>query len=576
MALLFYHPMKINGINVNVPVIDQDHVVNFPIGTTAPLLALLDYPRPSPFQNTFVIEGLSVSLTLVVDYSINEQNRFKVIYNGTVRKNFYIVGPQVYPWYAVIYKKPNNLYTFTLAPINPDMQFSGVRLPSENDIPIVTMLSQGSSGSQSFSSDLENINLVSIGYRITFNTNGGTPVPALENQTNLPDPLPTTTLADYVFTGWYTDSSLIFPAIPGAAITSDTTLYAGWRRAYPGPGSDTGGGEGTYDDSSDDIATAAPPLTDVTNTKFLTLWEATSTQLDTLAADLWSTAFNTGIFKNQRDPFEALISLHQMPLPPDQIAAGNIKIGNYEPNPAIQMTRIKQYKTLYCGSVEVPEYWGNALDYNGGGTRLEIYLPYIGTRELDPDDFVGGRCHVTYTVDMLTGACVAQVRANRTDPDSGNIDSVLYVYSGVCGVEIPLSGSSHSVTVGNIIAGIAAAGGAVVSVATGGMALPALGAVAGAAGSIAANANKTHVSRSGGVSQNAGIMSPQKPYLIISRPVQQTPDQIKRFSGFPSYVTGPLSGFSGFTKVFRVHVDVTATEAEREEIENLLKQGVIL
>lgn len=417
---------------------------------------------------------------------------------------------------------------------------------------------------------------VPLGYTVTYQTNGGSPVDPLENVTALPDPLPTTTFPGFVFLGWYTDSSLIFPAIPGSPISQDTTLYAGWRREYPGPGSETGGGEGAYDDSSDDIETAAPPLTDVTNTKFLTLWEATSTQLDTLAADLWSNAFNTGIFKNQRDPFEALISLHQMPLPPDQIAAGNIKIGNYEPNPAIQMTRIKQYKTLYCGSVEVPEYWGNALDYNGGGTRLEIYLPYIGTRELDPDDFVGGRCHVTYTVDMLTGACVAQVRANRTDPDSGHIDSVLYVYSGVCGVEIPLSGSSHSVTVGNIISGIAAAGGAVVSVATGGMALPALGAVAGAAGSIAANANKTHVSRSGGVSQNAGIMSPQKPYLIISRPVQQTPDQIKRFSGFPAYVTGPLSGFSGFTKVFRVHVDVTATEAERDEIERLLKQGVIL
>lgn len=415
-----------------------------------------------------------------------------------------------------------------------------------------------------------------IGYSITYITNGGTPVPTAEEQTNLPDPLPTTTFPGHVFLGWYTDSSLIYPAVPGAAITADTTLYAGWRVEYPGSGSETGGGEGTYDESSDDIGTATTPLTDVTTTKFLTLWEATATELDTLSTNLWSNTFFDGLIKNQRDPFEALISLKQMPLAPTAIERANVKIGNYTPYPAIPLTRIKQYATLYCGSVDVPEFWGNALDYNGGGTKLEIYLPYIGTRELDPDDFVGGRCHVTYNVDMLTGACVAQIRANRSDTDSGSIDSVLYVFSGMCGVEIPLSGSSHGLTVSNIIAGIAAVGGAVVSVVSGGSALPALGAVAGAAGSVAANANKQQVSRTGGISQNAGIMSPQKPYLIISRPVQQTPDQIKRFSGFPSYVTGELSGFSGFTKVFRVHVDITATEAERDEIENLLKQGVIL
>lgn len=580
-----YANIKINGNVVSVPVMESDSgTPNSMLNKPFPLLFIQgsSFIIPSNVSGNFSVtignEGERITNTVAGNgYESKYVNRNgRTVFTQTIAP----IGISRTEGFGIVLSYHDGDSEYQVWEVHNNISAGGTTYATVDSDPTAT--NPGSFRIISYSGAGPTFNYrdfripIQTGYTITFQTNGGTPVTALEEQTNLPDPLPVTTRENYIFTGWYTDSSLIFPAIPGAEITDDTTLYAGWRPEYPGPGGTTGGGEGERDETSDEIETSDPPLTDVTNTKFLTLWEATATQLDALAADLWSTAFNTGILKNQRDPFEALISLKQIPVPPDQIAAGSLKIGNYTPNPAITMTRIKQYKQLYCGSVAVPEFWGNALDYNGGGTRLEIYLPYIGTRELDPDDFMGGRCHVTYNVDMLTGACVAEIRAERTDADSGALNSVLYTFSGVCGVEIPLSGSTHSITVGNIIAGIAAAGGAVVSVATGGMALPALGAVAGAAGSIAANANKKTVSRTGGISQNAGIMSPQKPYLIISRPVQHTPGQMKKFSGFPAYITDTLGNLSGFTKVFRVHVDFTATEAERTEIENLLREGVIL
>lgn len=75
-------------------------------------------------------------------------------------------------------------------------------------------------------------------YTITYNTNGGSAVAQATEQTHLPDPLPTTTKDGYTFDGWFTNSTLDVPAVAGAAIGANTTLYAKWTQ--------NAGGAGTY------------------------------------------------------------------------------------------------------------------------------------------------------------------------------------------------------------------------------------------------------------------------------------------------------------------------------------------
>ena len=67
---------------------------------------------------------------------------------------------------------------------------------------------------------------------ITYNVDGGSEVEALEDQTALPDPLPTTTKAGKNFGGWFTDSQKTIAAVAGAAIDGDITLYAKWLDPY--------------------------------------------------------------------------------------------------------------------------------------------------------------------------------------------------------------------------------------------------------------------------------------------------------------------------------------------------------
>ena len=72
---------------------------------------------------------------------------------------------------------------------------------------------------------VENDNL---GYKITYNTNGGSEVTEAVHQKKLPDVLPTTSKAEYEFAGWYTDEALTKAAVPGKALTENTILYAKW------------------------------------------------------------------------------------------------------------------------------------------------------------------------------------------------------------------------------------------------------------------------------------------------------------------------------------------------------------
>ena len=72
-------------------------------------------------------------------------------------------------------------------------------------------------------------------YSLSYVKNGGTSDATDsegETETNLPNPLPTITKAGYNFGGWYTDNTFETPAVAGAALTENTTIYAQWLEPY--------------------------------------------------------------------------------------------------------------------------------------------------------------------------------------------------------------------------------------------------------------------------------------------------------------------------------------------------------
>lgn len=67
-------------------------------------------------------------------------------------------------------------------------------------------------------------------FTITYNSNGGSVIAPVENQTNLPNEFPTPTKDWKVFGGWYLDNETFEnPAVANAPLTDNTTLFAKWN-----------------------------------------------------------------------------------------------------------------------------------------------------------------------------------------------------------------------------------------------------------------------------------------------------------------------------------------------------------
>ena len=61
-----------------------------------------------------------------------------------------------------------------------------------------------------------------------------------------------------------------------------------------------------------------------------------------------------------------------------------------------------------CGSVQIDETFKSVMDYTPF-SRLTIFLPFIGFQELDVSMVMNNVLHVIYTVDVLSGRCLAKL-----------------------------------------------------------------------------------------------------------------------------------------------------------------------
>lgn len=354
-----------------------------------------------------------------------------------------------------------------------------------------------------------------------------------------------------------------FAGRPSNVITSDIikAKITPSGDPYGGDPSDTGGGDGDHDDSSDDIDFPDLPTASGVNAGFITLYNPSNSELRSLASYMWSGLFDLDTFRKIfANPMDCILGLSIVPVDIPTVGTSEVKVGNI--STGISMTQARsQYVELDCGSLSIDEYWGAYLDYDPY-TKISIYLPYIGMRDLSTDDVMKNTIHVKYHVDILSGACVAYIKCG---------DSVRYQYAGSCAVSVPISGNDWTQAVNGMINVASAIG---TTVATGGATAPmALGVIA----STAVNGFKQNVGRSGATGGGAGFLGIQKPFLILTRPKQAIPANQNSYQGYPSFITASLGALSGFTRVDTVHLSgIPATDEELDEIENLLKEGVIL
>lgn len=292
------------------------------------------------------------------------------------------------------------------------------------------------------------------------------------------------------------------------------------------------------------------------------IYNPTQAEINSFGAWLWSSNFVDQLLKVFNNPMESIIGLHKVYASPIIGGRSNIKVGYLDSGVSSNFVS-NQYTKIDCGTVNLQEYFGNVFDYSPY-TSIELYLPCIGFVQLDVGNVMRSSINITYTVDVLTGACIAEVNVRR-DGSGG----VLYSYSGNCASQYPLSSGSYMGIVSSVIG---VAGSIVGTVASGGSLAPlALGATSGLLNA------KTHVQHSGSLSGNSGVMGGKIPYLIITRPQTNMAENYQHLQGIPSNTYAQLSACHGFTKVKNVNVqNIIAESEELEEIKTLLLDGVII
>lgn len=331
-----------------------------------------------------------------------------------------------------------------------------------------------------------------------------------------------------------------------------------------------GGGGGGYDGTSDPIDFPNLPRGGALASGGCRAYRPTAQEIKSLMGVLWNTSvFDISTFQKLVDnPMDAIIGLHALPVTPiSEQRALHVFIGNF--NTEIAMDTItNQYLTVDCGYLDLKEFWGSALDYSPY-TKIAIYLPFIGIKDLTIDDVMPKNVRVKYNIDVLTGDCIAFVKCGT---------AILYKFAGNMKQDIPLTGQRSDVQLRGLVStmsiiGSAAVGSAVGGGVGGGMIL---GATASGIGNVASS--KITTQRSGALGGNVGVLDEFTPYLIIHRPVQSLANNFKSFKGYPSNITRQLSGVSGYTEVEYVNLQniPNATSAEMDEIKNLLNKGVLI
>lgn len=325
---------------------------------------------------------------------------------------------------------------------------------------------------------------------------------------------------------------------------------------YRPPSTSGGGNPSVQTEIPSVIPAPETPASYVTTNSMFTLYNPSRGDLDNLANFLWSNTWSVDTFKKIfANPLDCILGLMVMPYLDADVSTKTMNVGNISTGVSMHYFT-KQFYDFDCGDIVINEYYASYLDYSPY-TKINIYLPFIGDRQLNIDEVMNKTINVKYRFDLASGDCIAFISVN---------DSVLYSYSGNCAARIPLSANNWGGLMPSLLSGITAVGSAAAGI-------PALGTAA----ALAVATMKENISHTGNIQGSAGLMGIQTPYIIINRPRQAFPLNQNKFTGYPSFMTESLYSLNGYTEIEACNLsNIPATGDELIEIDRLLKGGVLL
>lgn len=343
----------------------------------------------------------------------------------------------------------------------------------------------------------------------------------------------------------------------------------------------------TFDNTSDKITVDGQPTESALGSDLVHAYKVTDSELDLVAEAMYPDyvisatdikdaligIWNSIFFSKYVDfMLDLLILPIDVPAPNAvYMKAGGrflVAANSTEPGSKISTHLVTdQYVDVTCGSISVDEYWVNFLDF--AGTKVKLFLPYVGYVDIQPEYVIGGTLYVDYRFNVIDGSFMAYVRS-----DSGYSEleeSLIGQYAGVAAMHVPLQSADYSNKVSGLISAI---GSVAAGAASGGIAAAGAGAAASAANTIIQKPGSSHAN---GYNASSSFLSHRTPYLIIERQWAQFSEKYPEEVGMPSNVACRIGDLSGLVKSSNAHLDTIPANSEiKERISRLLADGIIV
>lgn len=303
----------------------------------------------------------------------------------------------------------------------------------------------------------------------------------------------------------------------------------------------------------------------------------------TFGSWLWGTGLDLEQLKLVvNNPIENIVSCKLFPFSVTGGSEELIKLGNVESS--VSGNKLPETVNRYFnfGDLPVTGFYGNFLDY-APYTKVTIYLPYIGFKELDPNEVMGRVLQPRYYVDLVTGVCrCVLLTFNPNISQTASIAKPIASYDGVIGQDVPVVGSNRA----QIEAGYVVGGAKAVTEIASGIGSAITGNVGGTLNNIG-NAVSTginsamamyHTYTEGTPSPAVSRFDEQKCYVIINSPMYTEPTLYAHQNGKPCNLTCRLSELHGYTVIDNtVDLSTISCDAnERDELLNILTSGIYL
>lgn len=147
------------------------------------------------------------------------------------------------------------------------------------------------------------------------------------------------------------------------------------------------------------------------------------------------------------NPIDAIVSLKKYPvknIPHTGTTPERLKLGKVEINTTGFVMPYTSFMYLFKPIPVYPRFGNSFLDY-APYTTYDLYIPFCGTVQLDPNDIVGHNIDVQLLIDYTTGSCDAYVSVDNL---------VIETLSGNVAIDIPVTGTESATVDSQLTHGI--------------------------------------------------------------------------------------------------------------------------